>query len=281
MRGGTRCLAIAFCGAALWGQGAGDLMVGPTRIILEGRTRSAEVTLVHRGKARATYRIGFVEMDMTEAGNLVERPRREGERSAADLVRFSPRQIDLEPGIAQTVRMQARLPEGLPPGEYRSHLVFRALPPGDLATALGGANQQAQEAKTLSVAVFPIYGISIPIILRHGKTHAEVRLEALRVEASVNPKDPKAPPGLVLQLHREGNRGEYGEVAVSRVEASGRELPLGLAKGVAIYNNLAKRLLTVPIGKAGQAGTLKGRLKASFTPMGAKQPSSTAFLDLP
>ena len=45
--------------------------------------------------------------------------------SAADLVRYSPRQVELAPGEVQTVRIQIRKPEGLKDGEYHSHLVFQ------------------------------------------------------------------------------------------------------------------------------------------------------------
>ena len=123
--------------AALWGgvapthaEGSGDLLVAPTRVVFEARRRSAEVTLVNIGTDTATYRISFVHQRMKPDGSLeaVDTPG-PGEAFADDLVRFSPRQVTLEPRVAQTVRMQLRIPAGLTAGEYRSHLLFRAIPP--------------------------------------------------------------------------------------------------------------------------------------------------------
>jgi hypothetical protein len=125
-------VGVLAAGAASAQGGPGDLLVAPTRVVLEGRQRTAEVTLVNTGSATATYRISFVNLRMNEQGGTTEieaSSARPGEQFAEPLVRYSPRQVTLEPQVAQTVRMQLRLPSDLPPGEYRSHLLFRAIPP--------------------------------------------------------------------------------------------------------------------------------------------------------
>ena len=43
-----------------WSQSAGDLVVAPTRIVFEGRTRTAQISLLNRGSAAATYRISLI-----------------------------------------------------------------------------------------------------------------------------------------------------------------------------------------------------------------------------
>src|SRR5688572_28815630 len=48
----------------------GDLMVSPTRVVLEGRKRNAELTLINTGSQRATYRISFIQMRMTDTGEM-------------------------------------------------------------------------------------------------------------------------------------------------------------------------------------------------------------------
>ena len=52
--------------------GAGDLLVAPTRVVLEGTKRGAELTLLNVGAKPATYRISFLEMEMTPEGELKE-----------------------------------------------------------------------------------------------------------------------------------------------------------------------------------------------------------------
>ena len=111
------------------GQGAGDLVVAPTRIVFEGRTRTAQLSLLNKGSAAATYRISLINMRMTEDGGFkeIDEPA-PGEQFADRLIRYAPRQVVLAPGDSQAVRLLLRKPRGLEPGEYRSHLLFRAIP---------------------------------------------------------------------------------------------------------------------------------------------------------
>ncbi len=275
------CTWLALAQGLLFSQGAGDLMVGPTRVVLEGRTRSAEVTLVNRGKEKATYRIAFAELDMNEDGILLDHVKLPGEIHASDLIRYSPKQIDLEPNIAQTVRLQLRIPEGLPAGEYRSHMTFKALPPAETVADPHPKEELAVDPKSLSVSITPIYGVSIPVLIRHGETMAEVALESMQYLPSPHPEDPKALPACLLRLHRKGNRGTYGDVSVTFLPATGKEVSLGKSLGVAVYNNLQVRTLRVPLKATKDARLGSGRLKAVYTPQDAKTPTSIVYLDLP
>src|SRR5205823_6329510 len=94
-------LCSALAATAAQGQGSpGDLLVAPTRVVLEGRQRTAEITLVNIGPATATYRISLVNLRMDKMGGTreVEASSAEpGERFANELVRFSPRQVTLVP----------------------------------------------------------------------------------------------------------------------------------------------------------------------------------------
>ncbi|MCA1732968.1 MAG: hypothetical protein LC732_05130, partial [Acidobacteria bacterium] len=142
----------------------GDLLVAPTRLLFEGNRRSAEVTLVNIGPTAATYRISFIHLEMNEAGELVEiEEPPPGMKIAEPLVRFSPRQVRLEPNVAQTVRIQLRKPADLERGEYRSHMLFRAVPPPE---ELSVDPEDAPETG-ISIRLIPIYGVSIPLIIRH------------------------------------------------------------------------------------------------------------------
>ena len=102
------------------------------------------------------------------------RPRAPSRASASrTLIRYSPRQVTLEPRVAQTVRVQLRLPADLPPGEYRSHLLFRAVPSAEAAPPT------TSPAAELSIQLTAIYGISIPVIVRHGETSVTTTLSEL------------------------------------------------------------------------------------------------------
>lgn len=256
------------------GQGAGDLMLIPTRVVLEGRQRAAEVMLKNQGKGLATFRIFIKEMEMTPDGQLKERTKAPGEITAADMVRFSPRQVDLAPGEAQTVRIQVRKPENLPDGEYRSHMVFQGVPPADPPAAPGG-----EENQQLSVSILPVYGISIPLIVRHGDTKATPSLSALRY---LEPQPGSDYPSLGLSLGRAGNRSFLGDFEVS--VAGGTSLKKGAViaqiRGLAVYHTIAQRDITFPLSEKAKA--LKGgRLKVAFTPKDFKGSTLVAYVDVP
>ena len=112
------------------GSAQGDLLIAPTRLILDGR-RGAEVILANQGSEEATYRITLELRRMDENGNLV--PVEEGEASAAEkaaleMIRYAPRRVTLPPAQPQSVRISARPGADLPDGEYRVHMSFAALP---------------------------------------------------------------------------------------------------------------------------------------------------------
>jgi len=251
----------------------GDLMVMPSRIVLEGRAHSMEVMLRNQGSVAGTYRIFVKEMRMTSDGDLQDRDKAPGETTAADLVRFSPHQVLLGPGETQTIRIQTRIPEGLPDGEYRSHLVFEGVPTAEIPQPPG-----ADAPHTLSVILRPIFGISIPLILRHGETQGRISLADLSFQAPATAGDP---PELDLNLVRTGNRSLLGDLEASVASGTTQKAGtvVGRLRGVAVYDSIPAR--TVKLYLAGAAADYKGgRLKVTYTPKDFKAEVETAWLDL-
>lgn len=242
--------------------GIGDLLVAPTRIVFEGRTRSAELTLVNRGSQAATYRISFTHLRMLANGDLkeVEQPE-PGEVFADELIRYSPRQVTLEPNLSQTVRLQVRKPESLPDGEYRSHLLFRAVPP---AGAAPGNIVDGDEKNTVgySVLLTPIFGVSIPVIVRQGKTSARVSLTDL----TVKPAETAGGPAILeLTIRRDGNQSVYGNVRVAFISSTGQQHVLGIFNGLAVYTPNPDRLVRVPLQPPPGVVLGHGRLRVRYT----------------
>lgn len=222
--------------------GAGDLLVAPPRVVFEGRTRTAEITLVNTGARPATYRVSFVQLRMDENGVTREIENPEGGELFADgLVRFSPRQVTLEPKAAQTVRLQVRKPADLPPGEYRSHLLFRAPPP----TAGSGADGSVPAAEAgMSIQLIPIYGISIPIIVRQGEASAVVTMSDLVLAPPVGTD---TTPFLRLRMRRTGPMSVYGNLTVTFQPHAGKPTVVGLANGVAVWAPYPARNVGIPL----------------------------------
>ena len=68
-------------------------------------------------------------------------------------------------------RLAARPDADLPDGEYRVHMSFKAIPKPREVT-------EATPAETDGVAIqlIPIYSVTIPIIVRHGRVEAQVAI---------------------------------------------------------------------------------------------------------
>src|SRR5660397_50512 len=108
----------------------GNLMVLPKRLVFDGSQRSQEVTLANTGSDSATYAISMVQYKMTENGNFEEiTVPEEGQNFASDFLRYFPRQVSLGANEAQIVRVQITKASTMKPGEYRSHMYFRAIEP--------------------------------------------------------------------------------------------------------------------------------------------------------
>ena len=125
----TALLAASLVTATPASAGIGDLLVAPTRVVLDGR-KGAEVILNNIGDEPATYRISVEFRRMTPDGGLVDvaEPTAE-DKLAEDMIVYAPRRVTLAPHQPQSIRVSARAPQGLPDGEYRVHLLFRAIPP--------------------------------------------------------------------------------------------------------------------------------------------------------
>jgi P pilus assembly chaperone PapD len=221
----------------------GDLTVTPTRIVFGERDRSAQVHLINRGETRATFRIEFVQMRMDEKGEMseIETPN-DKERFADALVRYSPRQVELDPGQSQAVRLLLRKPEDLAAGEYRSHLLFYALP-----VASGAADVErtrSQSSKGFSVAIQAIYRMSLPVIVRHGDLPVRFSMHDLTLTA---PEKSDGKPQLKLRVQRDGHRSVYGDVNVYFQPNNGERVLLKHIKDFVLYTSTDSRILSIPI----------------------------------
>jgi len=248
------CLLAAGALAALSvpAHAAGDLLVAPTRVILDG-SRGTEVVLNNIGAEPATYRISLEIKRMTAAGGLdeiAEADASEAEKAALGMIAFSPRRVTLPPNQPQVVRVGVRVPEGTPPGEYRAHMLFRAVPDAVAATA------EAKPASAgVSIALTPIYGITIPVIVRVGDLGAEAAIGEAWVSETADG------PAFNFDLARSGNRSVYGDIEVTR---PGVAEPLLVARGIAVYPEVAERKVSLRVPQE-VAAKLKGPVRIRYT----------------
>lgn len=216
----------------------GDLLITPRRVVFEGNKQRQEITLANTGQDTATYSVSFVQYHMTEDGSfeVVTEPR-EGQLFADPYLRFFPRTVTLAPNESQIVRMQVRRMPGMADGEYRSHVYFRAVP---VERPLGEEELQA-DSTAIGVRLTPIFGITIPVILRVGSTSANVTLTDLNLT--------EAEQGRQLQItfRREGNQSVYGDVTVDHQAPDGTIINVGTVRGIAVYTPNTIRRFTMPL----------------------------------
>lgn len=224
----------------------GDLLVAPTRVVLDG-PRGAEVVLNNIGSEPATYRISLEIKRMRDDGSLEEidvANATPAERAMLDMLVYSPRRVTLPPNQPQTIRLGVRPAEGLADGEYRAHLLFRAVrDPVPVAR-----DPNAPPPSGVSISLTPIYGVTIPVIVRQGSLTATAALANPRIVTRGSEH------ALQFDLSKQGNRSIYGEVQVIR---PGVSQPLISARGVAIYPEINQRVVTLPL-TAEQATALRG-----------------------
>ena len=234
--------------------GQGDLLITPNRVIFEGRKIKEVLNLLNTGKETTTFSVSFVQRRMNEDGSftVITAPD-PGQMFADDFLRIYPRRVTLLPGEAQVVMLQRRRKSNMKAGEYRSHLYFRSQ---KNYTALG--NEKKDTLKAFSVQLIPIFGISIPVIIRSGETNNKITLTDLafaqKEEALLN-----------FTVHRKGNISVYGDFIVEYIPTKGKPYIVGAKKGVAVYTNINKRYITIKLNKTPGMNFNKGALSIKYT----------------
>jgi hypothetical protein len=241
--------AITISGPANSVPGGGDLLVAPTRIVLDSG-RGTEVILNNIGTNTATYRISLELRRMMKDGSFEDvdpAKANDVEQKALSMISYAPRRVVLAPNQPQSIRIGLRPPAGLPDGEYRAHMLFRGIPEAKPVTA-------PTDPKSVSISLTPIYGVTIPVIVRRGTLKAAATL----TDAKIVKDDGK--PALSLAISRNGTRSTYGRI---RVLKPGVSKPVLEVRGVAVYPELQQRTLSLVLSPeiaaqlAGQQATIQ------------------------
>lgn len=234
-----------------------DVMVAPTRVVFEGKTRTAEVFLINKSTKRFTYQIAFTNHRMSESGvfTTITEPG-PGERFAQDYVRYTPRRVIIDPGKTQVVRLQLTKPSGLAEGEYRSHLVFQVVPD----SKKDGDPASPEEEQSITISLTPIYGISIPIIIREGATFATATLK----ELAFRPIGEEGKPTLDFTIYRAGNQSLHGDFIVEYVLPGKQPVQVARMAAMSVYIPLERRLISIPLTVQEGLTLRGGTLRLSF-----------------
>jgi hypothetical protein len=238
-------------------QAQGNLLITPRRVVFEGTKKTQELNLANTGKDTAKYNVSIVQYRMKEDGSFQEiTTPDEGQNFADKFIRFFPRTVTLAPNEAQVVKMQLIKTDQLRPGEYRSHVYFRAVPK---QTALG-TEEKAKDSTAIGVKLIPIFGITIPVIIRSGETSLKVSLSDLKLEIISD-----TIPRLQLAFNRTGNISVYGDLLVEHVSLQGVVTKVGTVKGIAVYTPNQVRKFQMDLDKNAKVDYHSGSIKITFS----------------
>ena len=251
----------------------GNLLITPKRVVFEGNKRSIDLNLANIGQDTATYAISLVQIRMTEDGNFetITDPD-EGQLFASPYLRFFPRSVTLGPNEAQTVKIQLSRSGSLVPGEYRSHLYFRAIP---VVKPLGEEDAVIADPASISVVLTPIFGITIPAIIRVGQASFKITMTDLRLITVTD-----ATPRLRLTFSRTGNSSVYGDLAVDHVSPTGVVTRVGIANGVAVYTPNSIRHFEFNLLDSPGVDFKSGKLVVTFSAPSDVKPEKYAEAEL-
>lgn len=213
------------------------LLLTPTRVIFEGKTRSTVVKMVNPNDEPYTYEIKIVSTRMNEYGNLaeVESPT-EKEIHSQKMIRFSPRRATIAPKGWQTVRIMVRKPKDLAPGEYRSQLKVSPI----LTRKFPGETEE--EPVGVSVSIDLVYAVSIPIIVRHGGP-SDVDL-VIKLPQVITKNERYY---LETLIERYGSYSSFFDVTAYLVSSSTSRKKISENRGVAVYTEKTTRYVHLPL----------------------------------
>jgi hypothetical protein len=123
-----------------------------------------------------------------------------------------------------------------------------------------GLEEQLEDTTAIGIRLTPIFGITIPVIVRTGDVSAEVSLNNLSVE---NATDSTA--SMKLTFNRVGNKSVYGDLTVDYKPDRGAAIQVGLVRGISVYTPNATRSFEMEIRKPDGVDFTKGKLVVRYT----------------
>ncbi|MBS4043493.1 MAG: fimbria/pilus periplasmic chaperone [Chitinophagaceae bacterium] len=235
----------------------GNLLVTPKRVVFEGNKRSEELNLANTGTDTASYVISFIQIRMKEDGTFEQVSQPDSTlQTASNYLRFFPRSVTLAPNEAQSVKVQLIKTNEMQDGEYRSHMYFRGIPNNN--RALGEEAQQKEDG--ISVKITPIFGLTLPVIIRRGIPDLKINISDLSFAFNEEQE-----PILRLRLNRKGNISSYGDININYKSNSGAITRVGLLKGLAVYTPNSARNLILKLDNNKTLDWKSGSLEITYT----------------
>ncbi len=206
-----------------------SLLVSPTHVAFDSRERSKEIVLINTSDSVKTYRIEWQQKKALEHGGYEAISDESDFPIASNMLRYSPRQVTLQPNERQVVKLALRKPKGLKPGEYRSHLTLRALP---------SQHKTAPKQTGFAIDLKLRMSYSLPVIVRQGENNLGVM--ASSANFTFDPVHEKG--NISVNFIRTGDYSSYGNITAYWLPKGGHSEPVVVARlsGYSVYTELDK-----------------------------------------
>jgi len=236
-----------------------NLVIHPIRVQFAPNERSTEVTLLNDSQTTNTYRLEWREKQARPEGGYIDLAADAAKQFpiASSMVRFSPRQVTLKPGERQTVKLSVRRPARLADGEYRSHLLFKALPP---PIAL-----RDEQVAGLTMQMNLVTSFAIPVVIQQGPAGSSVRIESAQI--LYNPAKP-ADSRVIVNMAHNSKYSVHGDIEAYWTPQGGKEQLIARNNGFTFWPELTKtssNLIWVGTNFASSNGKLRILYKGART----------------
>lgn len=208
------------------------LLIYPTQILFEGRTRSAEVMLTNQGDATGTFETSWMEMGMRPEGVLQQREA--DQWSIQPYIRYSPRRVTLGPGESQVIKIALRPDSTAPEGEYYTHLRILTLNQEDLEQ-----EKDLPSAGQAGVSIRARSAVAIPVIWRNSDAEPKISIESAHLAPDTGQ--------VAVTVRRSGTLSARAYLHVYDQRLDGSFQSVGGPVQVVIYPNLDTRIMRIPI----------------------------------
>lgn len=214
--------------------------VFPTRLTLTEENPSSYLNLRNSGSTPQKFTIELTQFQMNPDGTMkrVKKP----DPVLLDLLKYSPKTIEVPPGEKQVVRIMNTSFDHLKDGEYYVHLHFLPdSPVPEKKTAKTGARTMSLQAKI---------AVAVPVVIRKGTARLEGKL--------TNPKAVLLKNGDLQVSFKLSNSTPYfltGDLEIIGVTEKGET---SLAKIIGVSSYIPERISTTRFSAAEIKDVLKG-----------------------
>lgn len=242
-------LTVGLFLAILWpGLASANLLIYPVRVSFDQKERVSELTLTNTSQTTNTYRLGWRENRALPEGGYEEIKQADAKSLpiASPMLRFAPRQVTLKPGERQLIKLSLRRPRELADGEYRSHLLLKALPPPRDPNESNGTSMQIN--MTMSFAV--------PVSVQQGSYDVNVEFD----DAVIQYNPVKNTGTVKVSVSREGLHSSSGDMTAYWTPKGGKERMLAKLADYSVWaelNNATARLIWAMDDFRPEDGTLR------------------------